>query len=135
MPEYRIKWEIDIDAATPEEAAEKARAIQQNPESAATVFEVTDRKTLASVQLDLMAPNYDPDLLELMDQAAEAGIPVRKHSGSAEVLDESGHPVEAGQYYFENPRNGCVYGPYDEPKQAAEEAIELARRLDNAPRF
>jgi len=38
---YLVKWEIDIDADSPHEAAEKALAIQRNPESIATVFEVT----------------------------------------------------------------------------------------------
>jgi len=45
-------WEIDIDAATPREAAEKALAIQHNPESSATVFDVTDDAGKA-VRVDL----------------------------------------------------------------------------------
>ena len=36
----RVQWEIDIDADSPREAAEKALAIQRNPESIATVFTV-----------------------------------------------------------------------------------------------
>lgn len=39
---YRVVWEIDIDACSPKEAAEKALAIQRNPESIATVFDITD---------------------------------------------------------------------------------------------
>lgn len=41
MPQYRVTWEIDIEAETPEEAARKALAIQRNPASTATVFNVT----------------------------------------------------------------------------------------------
>ena len=37
-----VTWEIDIDAATSREAALKALAFQRNPESTATVFDVTD---------------------------------------------------------------------------------------------
>ncbi len=40
---YRVKWEIDIDARTPRAAARKALAIQRNPESIATFFEVTSQ--------------------------------------------------------------------------------------------
>lgn len=41
MNEYRITWEIDLHANTPEEAARAARAIQLRADSMATVFEVT----------------------------------------------------------------------------------------------
>ena len=42
MPEYRIHWEIDITAATPLEAAQRALRIHRDSESIATVFDVTD---------------------------------------------------------------------------------------------
>jgi hypothetical protein len=38
--EYKVAWHIDIDADSPEDAARKALAIQRNPESIATVFNV-----------------------------------------------------------------------------------------------
>jgi hypothetical protein len=38
MASYRVKWEIDLEADSPREAAEKALAIQRDPESIATVF-------------------------------------------------------------------------------------------------
>ena len=37
---YRVVWEIDINAETPEEAANIAHTIQQDTESTATVFTV-----------------------------------------------------------------------------------------------
>ena len=40
MTEFRVMWEIDIDADTPEEAARKALAIQRDPTSSAVVFNV-----------------------------------------------------------------------------------------------
>ena len=42
--EYHVMWEIDIKADSPEEAARIALDIQRNPESAATVFTVTDEE-------------------------------------------------------------------------------------------
>ena len=47
----RIRWEIDVDARTPREAARKALAIQRDPASIATVFDVTDRD--GTVRVDL----------------------------------------------------------------------------------
>lgn len=35
-----VIWAIDVDADSPQEAAEKALAIQRNPDSIATVFDV-----------------------------------------------------------------------------------------------
>lgn len=37
---YHVTWVIDIDARSPKEAVQKARKIQLDPESIATVFEV-----------------------------------------------------------------------------------------------
>ena len=37
-----VVWEIDLDAETPREAAEKAFRIMQRPGTSATVFDVTD---------------------------------------------------------------------------------------------
>jgi len=38
---YRVVWEMDIIASTPQDAAERALLIQRDPESIATCFEVT----------------------------------------------------------------------------------------------
>lgn len=40
MNEYRVIWEIDIEAETPREAAQQALDIQRNGDSIATVFTV-----------------------------------------------------------------------------------------------
>lgn len=39
---YRVVWEIDLDADSPEEAAAKARKIHRDPASLAGVFDVYD---------------------------------------------------------------------------------------------
>lgn len=49
---YRVVWEIDITAASPREAAKLALEIQQDPESTAIVFQVSDEKG-ACVEVDL----------------------------------------------------------------------------------
>ena len=37
---YRVRWEIEVEAKTPFEAAEKARHYQAKPGTTATVFEI-----------------------------------------------------------------------------------------------
>lgn len=39
---YVVKWEIDIWAGSPEDAARYAMEIQEDPENIAHVYEVTD---------------------------------------------------------------------------------------------
>jgi len=39
--EYRVRWEIDVDAESAREAALKAREAQMDPATLATVFSVT----------------------------------------------------------------------------------------------
>lgn len=56
---YLVRWEIDIDANTPEEAAAKAAEIQADPESIATHFEVVD-------QCDPMRRVHDVDVRRVL---------------------------------------------------------------------
>jgi len=49
---YRVSWEIDIDADSPQQAVERALEIQRRPDSIATVFTVQD-ETGKSIQVDL----------------------------------------------------------------------------------
>jgi len=54
MQRYRVNWVIDLEADTPLEAALAALAIQRDPESIATVFDVTDDSgTDTPVRIDL----------------------------------------------------------------------------------
>ncbi len=52
MKTYFVKWEIEIDADSPREAASKALEIHRNPQSIATVFGVSDKNGNA-YQVDL----------------------------------------------------------------------------------
>jgi hypothetical protein len=58
MPIYHLTWEIDIDASSPREAAEKALAIQRDQGSIATVFDVVDEGG-DSVRIDLEESSED----------------------------------------------------------------------------
>lgn len=51
MPEYVVRWQMDFEADTPEDAARKALAVHRDPRSIATVFNVDDGS--ASVEVDL----------------------------------------------------------------------------------
>jgi hypothetical protein len=44
MTTYRVQWTIDIEAKSPQEAAQLARNIQLNPHSTATIFDVSWHK-------------------------------------------------------------------------------------------
>ena len=43
MPTYRVIWRIDIQAESAVAAAERAREVQRDPESVASLFEVIER--------------------------------------------------------------------------------------------
>lgn len=53
MPTYRVKWEIDVEAETPQKAAEEAQEAQRDPQSIATHFDVTDLETGETVTIEL----------------------------------------------------------------------------------
>lgn len=60
MPSYRILWIIDIDADSPSHAAKKAREIQQDPDSTATVFDVCTPTGQRVASIDLSLLNAEP---------------------------------------------------------------------------
>jgi hypothetical protein len=69
MPEYRVTWEIELDADSPREAAAKALAIQRDPDSVATVFDVID-ETGNRERIDL-DKTEDPDACAACGRAFE----------------------------------------------------------------
>lgn len=52
MESYLLKWEINIEAETPQEAVKEALEIQRDPDSTALVFEVKDLRNLHNVLID-----------------------------------------------------------------------------------
>jgi hypothetical protein len=65
--EFRVVWEIDVDADSPEEAAERARVVQLNPDMPATLFDVWDHAKQRMHRIDLAAPT---DRLEEVEVAS-----------------------------------------------------------------
>jgi hypothetical protein len=59
--EFRVIWEIDIDAEGPKEAARTARAIQLTPGTSATVFDVWAYVAGTMHRIDLVE---EPDRLD-----------------------------------------------------------------------
>ena len=73
MTEYHVTWEIDLDAASPQEAAEHALAIQRDPDSAATVFDVTDSTgTTDRIDLEGADESGNSDRLDESDTSCAA---------------------------------------------------------------
>lgn len=53
MPEYFIRWEIDLYADSPRAAAEECLRILQDPNTTAVLFDVTDQ-TGETTRVDLL---------------------------------------------------------------------------------
>ena len=64
MPMYRVAWQIDLEAASPLDAARQARAIQAREDSTATVFDVRDRDEYG-------VSDAPPTTVDLDDEAPE----------------------------------------------------------------
>ncbi len=54
MKEYLVTWEINLDAETSVDAAEKALEIQQDKSSIATVFKVLNTKNGETISVDTL---------------------------------------------------------------------------------
>jgi hypothetical protein len=65
--EFRVVWEIDVDADSPQQAIERARAVQLDPGMPATVFDVWDYAKQKMQRIDLAAR---PDRLDSVEMAS-----------------------------------------------------------------
>ena len=63
--EFRVIWEIEIEAESPKQAAEQARALQMNPAMPATIFEIWDHAKHKMHRVDLAAARERLDKAEL----------------------------------------------------------------------
>ena len=64
MPEYLVTWQIELDADSPREAAERARAIQLDPDAWVGAFEVQEQPEMAkgaSTAAPVVRVDIDPD--------------------------------------------------------------------------
>ena len=63
--EFRVIWEIDIEADSPKQAVEEARAVQLSRDTPATVFDVWDHAKQKMNRIDLGASAGRLDEAEL----------------------------------------------------------------------
>lgn len=52
MPEYTVRWEMDVHADSPREAAEVARRFQRDPTAMVGVFDVYSPEGECRIDLD-----------------------------------------------------------------------------------
>jgi len=64
MPNYRVIWRIDVEAESAVAAAERAREVQRDPESIASLFEVVEYPTPGR-QTDHSTPRIAVDIREV----------------------------------------------------------------------
>jgi len=65
MNEYTVKWEVQVDADSPCEAAQEALAIQRDIDSTATVFTVEDDHDQSQCVIDVMEVHEDTPISDL----------------------------------------------------------------------
>ena len=53
IPEYRVKWQIDLEAANPSDAARQALNIHRDPLSTATTFDIYRPRNRKVATMDL----------------------------------------------------------------------------------
>lgn len=80
MPDYVVRWDIDVHADTPEEAAQQAREIQRDRLNLATVYNVAESDPVTAIPgpwttVDLAEPAPPPAPLP------RVGDPVRTMNG------------------------------------------------------
>jgi hypothetical protein len=73
--EFRVIWEVEIEADSPKEAAQQARAIQLTPGMAATVFDVWAYVAGKMHRIDLVEEDDRLDRDELFAVRAGFTIP------------------------------------------------------------
>jgi hypothetical protein len=66
MSEYKVTWVIDVDARSPKAAARKALAIQRDPNSSATVFDVAYHK-VTKTKSGKVRSAYKHDRIDLLN--------------------------------------------------------------------
>lgn len=91
--QWTVTWTIEEWAATPEEAARKARAAQIHPSSLATVFDV--REVVEPGSLD------ERRLVSYRVDVAEAPLPQKRLVPQRATCPECGSPVR--HYFRANP--------------------------------
>jgi hypothetical protein len=69
--EFRVIWEIDIHAETPQEAVQQARALQLKPDLPVTIFDIWDHARRKMHRIDLAADSNSLDRAQLTELRAD----------------------------------------------------------------
>lgn len=111
MTQYLVKWEIDIEADSPMEAAEKALEIQRDPDSIATCFKVIhpaddEKRSWSDIDLSAEAirPRYGNDSYDPGDECPNCKSGTLEDQG--DLLACRG---ECGQLFNKAPRKATPF--------------------------
>jgi hypothetical protein len=127
MPEYRVKWEIDVDADDPVTAARRSLQIQRDVGSTATVFDVVGPDG-SKTRVDLLTqPSQSAELYDL-EVVATAPTYLSAHARvAAESFAEAERLVRAmyenDELDFDRPQID-----YDEAKIVSIEDVSARER-------
>lgn len=116
MSGMRVRWEIDVDADTPLQAAQEAQAAQRRPDTTATVFEVVG---------DDGAPIATVDLLKAPGEQVTFAMPAPPVAGGE--AGGTAAPAASGRLYvqWDNPFGK---GPVVSVLRVDDATLELARK-------
>jgi len=73
LKEYRVIWEVELYAASPRDAAQKALEMQRDPDATATVFDVYRQK----INEGRLFASATPVRIDLREYSGR-GLPKRK---------------------------------------------------------
>ena len=131
MTEFRVRWEIDEEARTPQHAAKQARELMLDANSTADVFDVENHKTGRVTRIDFHAAEFGEKSEAVIrsngrsyDLTREQVATIHQALRSALALRES--------YFTLAPRGGRSKGSSDYSrgdKVAQDKREEIARGL------
>ena len=70
MKSYRVKWEIEVDADSPEEAAQNALEIQRDEDSTAVAFFVTEEPIFGHKTKTILIDFFDGTTEDVTDEVS-----------------------------------------------------------------
>lgn len=133
MNSYRVRWEIDVEADSPREAAAEAFRLVRKPETTATVFDVTRRlggPVTESWRVDLSdgyaKPLIEPAAPDPLRAAAQRALDFMTDPGEDEFSPESGRRCDQVTAQLRT----ALGDPPAKPDEGARlEAVDAARNL------
>jgi hypothetical protein len=138
--EYKVKWEIDIEASSPEEAAWEALKIQRDKQSEAIAFDVRSQSTGEETFVDLLGEE-DPRITQIKNIIKEHGnfSTYDVEAGHSPCVAGAGFVISLAESFYEDKVTVCNYNDgreeseydtvYEElPDEAIDTILELAQQ-------